>query len=301
MGDIEFGEIDGYPEGTAFATRIELVRAGLHRRNQHGISGRAAEGSDAIVVSGGYRDDRDFGRVIVYTGEGGLDGFGGRQVKDQTFTGGNAALVTSHELELPVRVIRGSRGDPAWSPTEGYRYDGLYHVVEVWRERTAGGGPYICRYRLVKDGATTEAVESIDAAEAAAAAAPPVPAPGGPATHVETVGQRLARRAEVARWAKALYDSRCQVCGTRLVVSSGAYAECAHIRPLGTPHNGSDDPGNVLCLCPNDHVRLDRGAIVVNDTLEVVDVATGTTTPLTVRAGHVLDLESVRYHRTLWS
>ncbi len=41
------------------------------------------------------------GDVIVYTGEGGQDGFGGRQVKDQTFTGGNAALVTSHELGLP--------------------------------------------------------------------------------------------------------------------------------------------------------------------------------------------------------
>lgn len=77
---IVFGEIPGYAEGAAFATRLELVRAGLHRRNQHGISGRAADGCDAIVVSGGYRDDRDFGDVIIYTGEGGQDGFGGRQV-----------------------------------------------------------------------------------------------------------------------------------------------------------------------------------------------------------------------------
>jgi putative restriction endonuclease len=298
MGDIEFGEVDGYPEGTAFATRMELVKAGLHRRNQHGISGRAAGGCDAIVVSGGYRADEDHGDVIVYTGEGGQDGFGGRQVRDQEFTGGNAALVASHDLGLPVRVIRGSRGDPAWSPREGYRYDGLYRVDEVWRERSADG-PFICRYRLVKDGATTGAVESIDAAAAAATA--PAPAPGGPAPRVETVGQRLARRAEVARWAKALYDSRCQVCGARLVVAGGPYAECAHIRPLGTPHNGSDDPGNVLCLCPNDHVRLDRGAIVLSETFEVVEVASGRATPLTVGAGHVLDLESVRYQRGLWS
>ena len=194
-----------------------------------------------------------------------------------------------------MRVIRGWRGDRAHSPSSGYRYDGLYRVDEVWQERVAAGGPLICRYRLVKDGATTDAVESIDASAAA------TPAAGGPAPHVETVGQRLARRAEVARWAKALYDSTCQVCGTRLVVAGGAYAECAHIRALGAPHNGSDDPGNVLCLCPNDHVRLDRGSIVITDALLVVDVASGATTPLTVAAGHAIDLDSVRYQRGLWS
>lgn len=111
-----FGEIDGYPVGSWFSSREELHRAGLHRRTQHGISGRASDGADAIALSGGYRPDRDFGDVIVYTGEGAQDGFNSRQIEDQTFTAGNAALVTSGELGLPVRLIRGFRGDAPWRP-----------------------------------------------------------------------------------------------------------------------------------------------------------------------------------------
>lgn len=38
------------------------------------------------------------------------------------------------------------------------------------------------------------------------------------------------------------------------------YAEAAHIRALGSPHNGPDVIENVLCLCPNHHVLFDNGA-----------------------------------------
>ncbi len=79
---VVFGEIPGYPEGSAFADRDELHRAGLHRRTQHGISGLANEGADAIALNGGYKDDRDFGDLIVYTGEGSRDPSTGRQIPD---------------------------------------------------------------------------------------------------------------------------------------------------------------------------------------------------------------------------
>jgi putative restriction endonuclease len=291
---IAFGEIPGYPEGSSFADRTELFNAGLHRRTQHGISGLAAGGADAIALNGGYRDDRDFGDVIVYTGEGGRDPSTGRQVADQTYDGGNRALVVSGENALPIRIIRGPRGEPAFSPKVGYRYDGLFRVVRWWQEPSTDG-PIICRFRLEREKADATAIESIDAQ---AAAAPP--APGGPAPRVETAGQRLARRAEIARWVKRLYDYTCQICGLRLVFTAGPYAECAHIRPLGTPDDGADDPGNVLCLCPNDHVRLDRGAIVITDDLNALDRQTGATTPLTVDPSHAIDLDSVRYHRKKW-
>jgi putative restriction endonuclease len=108
--------------------RDALHRAGLHRRTQHGISGTAPEGADAIALNGGYKDDQDFGDVIVYTGEGG-QGPSRRQVRDQTFDAGNRALVVSGENGLPVRIIRGPRGDRRFSPKAGYRYDGLFNVV----------------------------------------------------------------------------------------------------------------------------------------------------------------------------
>ena len=60
---------------------------------------------------------------------------------------------------------------------------------------------------------------------------------------------------------------------------TGRYAEGAHIRPLGYPHDGPDVLGNVLCLCPNDHVRFDYGAIWLDDRLYVVDAQLG-------KAGH---------------
>jgi putative restriction endonuclease len=175
----------------------------------------------------------------------------------------------------------------------GYRYDGLFQVTDWWQARSADG-PLICRYRLEREKADPTTIEQIDWS------ARQPPAPGGQAPRVQTAGERLARRAEVARWVKELYDYRCQVCGLRLVFVSGPYAECAHIRPLGTPHDGDDDPGNVLCLCPNDHKRFDRGALVLTDTLQVLDIASRTTTPLAVDSGHAVDLESVRYHRDLW-
>jgi predicted restriction endonuclease len=53
---------------------------------------------------------------------------------------------------------------------------------------------------------------------------------------------------------------------------------------LGTPHNGPDSVGNVLCVCPNCHVLLDYGAIK----LEV--------SKLLIQPGHVLGRKFIDYH-----
>src|SRR5690606_13659202 len=95
-------------------------------------------------------------------------------------------------------------------------------------------------------------------------------------------------------WAlKELYDYHCQICGLRLETSAGAYAEAAHIRPLGEPHNGSDTADNILCLCPNHHVLLDYGTISIADDLTLLGMAG----KLTVKGNHRLDVQNLRYHR----
>ena len=91
-----------------------------------------------------------------------------------------------------------------------------------------------------------------------------------------TTVQRIVRSTQVSNVVKALHEHRCQACGQSVTVPSGEYAEAAHFRPLGRPHDGPDVPGNVLCLCPNDHVRFDRGAIWIDEDLNVVDAASGT-------------------------
>ncbi|MFC1936002.1 HNH endonuclease, partial [Chloroflexota bacterium] len=88
---------------------------------------------------------------------------------------------------------------------------------------------------------------------------------------------------------------RCQVCGTRLEGPAGPYAEAAHIRPLGRPHNGPDMASNVLCLCPNHHVLFDLRAFAIVDDLTLLRHQGH----LAVHPTHQLDMGHIRYHRQL--
>ena len=282
-----FGEIPGVAVGQTFADRVELSHAGIHRPTQAGISGTEADAADSIVVSGGYEDDEDQGDVIVYTGAGGRDQKSGRQVADQELSGSNLALALSGTEGLPVRVVRGARGDPRYSPKTGYRYDGLFRVEDFW-DKTGRSGFRVVMYRLVKLATEPAAVLS------------PTPETPGPAPRTDARVQRIIRSTAVTQRVKSLYRHRCQVCGVTVQTATGPYAEGAHIRPLGRPHNGPDVESNVLCLCPTDHVRLDYGGIVVTDRLEVVDAHTGQVlgTLLTVPE-HLIDPDQIRYHRKM--
>ena len=85
------------------------------------------------------------------------------------------------------------------------------------------------------------------------------------------------RITEVARRVKELHGSTCQVCGAAVSTPAGPYVEASHVRPLGRPHDGPDDEGNLLALCPNDHVRFDTGGIIVRGDLAIVETAVGST------------------------
>ena len=175
--------------------------------------------------AGDDEDDEDYGALIVYTGAGGRDADTGQQVADQHFTAQNLALVKSEAEGLSVRVIRGSGGEPAFSPATGFRYDGLFRVEESWRE--AGQSGYqVCRYRMVQlaDDGTPLPI--------------PPTVPSGPAPRAETTVQRIVRNTEVSRRVKKHHNHTCQICGSRIAIASGGYSEGAHIRPLGRPHDG---------------------------------------------------------------
>ena len=144
-----FGHILGYPVGSRFESRAELSESGVHRHRQAGISGSASEGADSIVLSGGYEDDLDNGDEIVYTGHGGRDQETNKQIADQNFSRWNRALAYSSLNGLPVRVVWGAGHNSPFSPSTGYRYDGLYLVDDYWRD-TGRSGFRIWRYRLVE-------------------------------------------------------------------------------------------------------------------------------------------------------
>ena len=108
-----------------------MMPTSFHRNWAAGIDGNAREGAAAIVLSGGYEDDKDLGEEIIYTGAGGNDPNSGKQIEDQTWTNrGNAGLLKSMNEGLPVRVIRGSTHKSDFSPKTGYQYAGLYTTSE---------------------------------------------------------------------------------------------------------------------------------------------------------------------------
>jgi putative restriction endonuclease len=275
-----FGEIPGVPVGTTFPDRKSLSEAGVHRPTQAGISGSGSEGADSIVLSGGYEDDEDYGDVIIYTGHGGKDQATGRQVADQELTRGNLALAVSCRDGLPVRVTRGEGLDSDFAPTAGYRYDGLYSVESYWHE-PGRSGFRVCRYRLVREGGQVTPWETT------------ARLPTGEPRRRETTFQRIVRNTEAANRVKRLHDYHCQVCGLRLETPTGPYAEGAHIRPLGSPHNGPDTESNILCLCPNHHVLFDLGAFTITEDLHL----TGVLDQLRTTEGHRIDRDCIRYHR----
>jgi putative restriction endonuclease len=280
-----FGAIEGAPPGATYPKYADLLAAGVHRQAMKGIVGGAKTGAESIVLNGGYGDDKDFGDEILYTGEGGQDSRR-RQITDQKWEGANQGLRLNAARGLPVRVIRGWRGDPAYSPSSGYRYDGLYSVVEAWQEPSADG-PLICRFRMQKT----------DEYKVPAATIAPPPTP----VRVASTVLRVVRDTSVALKVKARYDYGCQICGTRLALPGGlAYAEGAHIRPLST-HDGPDTEDNLLCLCPNHHVSFDRGALYLSEDLEIVDAESGNVLgPLRLKDGHPINREYVAFHRALF-
>lgn len=282
---IVFGEISDIQEGHWFENRKAMMPSGFHRNWAAGIDGNGREGVAAIVLSGGYEDDEDLGNEIIYTGAGGNDPNTGKQIEDQTWENrGNAGLLVSMDQGLPVRVIRGHNHKSDFSPKTGYRYAGLYSVVDAWT-KTGKSGFLICRFRLVYSGPNTnnESIENVELNYSKKEK-----------RKKEVTILRTIRDTKVARDIKKLYNYKCQVCGETIPTKSGRYAEGAHIRPLGRAHNGDDSADNVICLCPNHHVMLDRGSFSINDNFEIIGAITGN---LILHPKHLLNKLNLQYHR----
>jgi putative restriction endonuclease len=240
------------------------------------------DGADAIVISGGYEDDVDEGDTIVYTGQGGRDPNSGKQIEDQTLTRGNLALVVSRSKGLPVRVIR--------STPVGYRYDGLYRVDDAWHE-PGRSGYLVWRYRLIaldSAAAMSAPVDGDDHEPDSGVASP---------TKRRSMITRIVRDTQKSRAIKELYGYTCQICSTRLEGLGGPYAEGAHVRPLGSPHDGPDTADNLLCLCPNHHVLFDLGGFTIASDFKLI----GVPGRLHVHPKHKLNQEHLRYHREHYS
>lgn len=149
------GNISNVPIGTVFPKRIDALKAKVHGMSQAGIHSRKGQPAYSIVLNDGYIDDEDFGDSIIYTGEGGNDPKTKHQIRDQTLTKGNLALTLNITNDVPVRVLRGPKHNSPLPKPNGYRYDGLFYVVDCWKE-TNRDGFIIYRYKLMNDSAIND-------------------------------------------------------------------------------------------------------------------------------------------------
>ena len=283
-----FGHIEGITVGQIFSRRKEVAKAGIHKPLQSGIWG-AQEGAYSIVLSGGYEDDVDDLNYILYTGQGGQDKQRRKQIADQEFTKGNKGLQLSCQYDLPVRVIRGHQIKNG--PVAGYRYDGLYRVVNF--ERSIGRrGFYICRFHLISD-------DTIDDLETTLKKSlkPSYESP----SRVTSTTNRIQRNVKVSEKVKGIYNHRCQVCDAFLPSPSGPIAIGAHIQGLGRPHNGPDIIENMLCLCPNHHDQFDNFSYYIDPVnLEIVGLDDFKGKKINIDKRHKINSEFLQYHKELF-
>ena len=282
------GHIEGINVGSTYTNRQALHDAEIHRGLMRGIAPKG----ESIVLSGGYVDDIDLGNEIIYTGEGGRDSNTGKQIKDQTLTGGNLALAENHINGNPIRVNRGHKSKSKYSPENGYCYDGLYRIDKYWSENGRDGF-LSWRYRLIGlDGQHQKEFtdENIDANKEKES----ITGNENPGRTTSIVS-RVIRNSQVGNEVKSIYNYNCQICNVRIETPSGPYAECCHIKPLGRPHNGPDTLDNVLCLCPNCHVLLDMHALHIDEDITIIE----TGKKLTVSNDHDINVENIVYLKDL--
>ncbi|MFJ9047356.1 HNH endonuclease [Streptomyces sp. NPDC102347] len=122
----------------------------------------------------------------------------------------------------------------------------------------------------------------------------------GPTARRESTSSRLVRNTAIARQVKDVHGHACQVCGTSLQYLRRPYSQAAHIRGLGSPHDGPDELQNLLCLCPNHHVLFDGLEIYV-DIDGIVRQTHGADSLGRLRrhVDHRIDEAYLQYHRTL--
>jgi len=284
--DFIFGHIEGVSVGQIFSSRKELGDAGVHAPTMSGIWGREKEGSCSIVLSGGYEDDIDKLNYILYTGQGGQDAPGGKQVKDQDFTRGNQGLVLSKEYGLPVRVTRGFQ--VKHGPDNGYRYDGIYYVTGY--ERIKGkSGFYVCRFNLESEKPLKQIEADLKGLLAANYDSP---------SRTEVTFKKLKRDIKLSENIKKIYEYKCQICDVYLQTPNGAIAIGAHIKALGEPHNGPDLLENMLCLCPNHHDQFDALSFYIEPSnMEIIGLEGFQNKRLFCHPKHSIETNFLEYHK----
>ncbi|KAK1573588.1 YDG/SRA domain-containing protein [Colletotrichum navitas] len=120
---------NGLQVGDWFPSQLSALFHGAHGHSNAGIYFQAEEGAFSVIVAGAYKDlDVDSGDTILYSGSNAHESNDRDSILPSTEA--TKALATNWLTGKPVRVLRKAHKGSEWAPSHGYRYDGLYEVVE---------------------------------------------------------------------------------------------------------------------------------------------------------------------------
>ena len=127
------------------------------------------------------------------------------------------------------------------------------------------------------------------------------PEQAGETQRRKTLIQQIIRRGENRQYLQTVYAGECQLSGVKLIMPDGSFSiDCAHIRPLGKPHDGKDDVGNMVSLSPTMHRLFDRGCVRIDPSTFAVSLLHGNDIPhrtsLLIRGDHAISRVSLAYH-----
>ncbi|KAI5781557.1 PUA-like domain-containing protein [Geopyxis carbonaria] len=137
---------NGLTIGAWWPLQLCALRDGAHGSTEAGIAGAAATGAVSIILAGGY-DDVDELTTVRYCGTRGAPASDGGDTGDASH--GTRLLLQALRTGGAVRVLRSAkaRAKSRYAPVCGYRYDGLYRVVErEWLDRKTA----MMRFRMVR-------------------------------------------------------------------------------------------------------------------------------------------------------
>lgn len=131
----------------------------------------------------------------------------------------------------------------------------------------------------------------------------PTPGSGTAASRRLVKIEQLIRRADNRKFIRTLYNGTCQLSGVVLRLPGGDFSvDCAHVRPLGSPHNGPDDINNMLSLSPTMHRLLDRGCVRIDPGSLAISLLHANDLPhlprVFVKPEHHLSIAHLRYYNS---
>ncbi|MGA9061030.1 MAG: HNH endonuclease [Terracidiphilus sp.] len=174
----------------------------------------------------------------------------------------------------------------------------LIGVPKSWLDERAAGAADIF---LSDQGYMFLGSEEDDTERDAAKRGVEPPQPRGQAGRRKSFSQQLIRRGANLRFLHNVYAGECQLSGVKLLMPGGSFSvDCAHIRPLGDPHRGDDDVGNMLSLSPTMHRLFDRGCVRIDPETHTISLLHGNDLPhlprLLLRGNHLIQKGNLSYH-----